>query len=1416
MTPAQKISNPSYCQYYYIKIDGIRKCTDSTDVCVNAGYKFIDFTNKICKESCDNGYYQMEVQAPTSGGTFTQDFVKCYEDLNKALSDSDVKFYKIKTKQCWSENSLPNNPDIFINGESSIGSDKYEIVDECENYYYEDTSDNNRQHCIGNCGSSPFPSTLKHYLKGSKQCVGSCTTLSKNYYDPDTNECLDTCKGNSNYGFQIDIDTSNPAPLACLSSCTGMKSYYNYDSNICLSFCGEDNSNKKYHAEDGNECYSSCAEIPDGEYIYEGYPDNDGVITCQKAKPTCSSGEYFYTKLNGVKKCTSRNDCLESNKKYITDGECKESCDGNGHYLVERIHSSSPLKKYYECHDSRESALNSITGSEKIYCDTKKYKCWINKNNIPGEYYIGSPLTDDTSPDKFEVVEECDNFYYIDNSDGISFRKCIDDCSKLNPELYFIKGNKQCLPLTSTTSGETTCLSEQKYFYDEQNYECLDTCKGRPLNKFQIPLDVTPPTNPQKCLPSCPSTTPAKENYDYDSNECMGECNRNIGSKNKYRANDGTLCYPSCKDIPGNYIYEGESDYLCYKELTTATDCTYFYKKINGIMKCTTDLTVCANANFKYIIHGENGECLESCNGYYTVENFISTGTTPTRVSTGTYTCYSSLDNRALDPDGTGKLYCDSQTKRCLETLQSGYKIKSTIITNIYEVVSVCDYFYYTDGTEVKCTDKCQTVSKYFVDGNRECLSECATAPTSKYYYDPENKECLTTCIGQPFNKFQNKITGSTPTTAVSCLSSCSSGEYYDYDSNICISKCGEGTNDYKYHADGKFVCYPSCKEIPGEYIYEGVPGSTDNIITCYKTKDNLECTYFYEKVNGIRICTTSLSLEKCYYANYKYIMENGECKDNCDGYYQLEHSFTPVGGTVPLIVYKCYEKLVTLIGSLNLGTNEKLYCDKQIKKCWIKESLIDGYYIKSILPEASSSDNKFEIVKECPNFYYEDSTNGNTCIDSCKSTAPSLNYYFVNGNKQCYSSPTSCKDFNKYYYDPTTNECLDTCRGRIDQGFQDNVDTSNDPQECLSSCDVTSRTKKYYNIDSNICLTYCGEDGSNKKYHAYGKNACYSSCKDIPGEDYIYEVKDTSNYTCYKSSDYSTISSNCRFYYLKNGETKVCQTLDECKSMNNIYLIGNQCTDKCDGYFKFETTKSITVGSTTTTTTFFECYANQDDFYNHFNPTKNIYYNINLKKLWDDWNKVPNGYFITKDDNSQKYEVVDECEHFYYKKTVSSVNYYYCTSECKTIILEGDTTNRGLFFVNGRKNCEYSCTEFNLNKLYYNPDTNECLETCKGLPGKEFADKIDTTSTTQPCKNSCGTNYHDFGSNICFTTCGNGDINKLYRIDTTDVNKYICFSSCSEIPGGEYKYELNKKCYKSSTDVPSDTCEYYYFKANG
>ena len=46
-------------------------------------------------------------------------------------------------------------------------------------------------------------------------------------------------------------------------------------------------------------------------------------------------------------------------------------------------------------------------------------------------------------------------------------------------------------------------------------------------------------------------------------------------------------------------------------------------------------------------------------------------------------------------------------------------------------------------------------------------------------------------------------------------------------------------------------------------------------------------------------------------------------------------------------------------------------------------------------------------------------------------------------------------------------------------------------------------------------------------------------------------------------------------------------------------------------------------------------------------------------------------------------YEIVDECEYFYYKKSGDSKNYCTTTNDCQT---EGLTYK---FFVKGRKNCE-------------------------------------------------------------------------------------------------------------------------------
>ena len=132
---------------------------------------------------------------------------------------------------------------------------------------------------------------------------------------------------------------------------------------------------------------------------------------------------------------------------------------------------------------------------------------------------------------------------------------------------------------------------------------------------------------------------------------------------------------------------------------------------------------------------------------------------------------------------------------------------------------------------------------------------------------------------------------------------------------------------------------------------------------------------------------------------------------------------------------------------------------------------------------------------------------------------------------------------------------------------------------------------------------------------------------------------------------------------------------------------------------------------------------------------------------------------------------------------------------------------------MSGTKSCENSCTAF--NKYFYS-DENECLATCKGLPNLEFADAIDNTHPTQPCKAACGsTQFYDSDNNICFSSClTGGDPNKKYHA----YGGKVCYSSCTQIPEGDYIYESNYVCYKSISQIPNPStyCENYYIKPNG
>ncbi|MBO6243494.1 MAG: hypothetical protein J6O41_02865, partial [Clostridia bacterium] len=245
------------------------------------------------------------------------EFTKCFPSLNKCLGErtgTNSIYYNENLKKCWNGDSITNINNYFL---KKVDTNLIELVNECEFYYYKndvETSGDNHFYCITDCKTSN-PSQYLYFIRGNKKCLtkDECYAYHKYYYDPDNNECIDTCKGRPSNKFQKELSGSTAEE--CLSNCPFSESvesnnfpYHNFDSNICLKFCGADGSNNKYHKQiitGSNEdkiCYPSCADIPGGTYIYKKEEDTtNNVYTCYSSY-SGSSCAYYYYENDGSKK----------------------------------------------------------------------------------------------------------------------------------------------------------------------------------------------------------------------------------------------------------------------------------------------------------------------------------------------------------------------------------------------------------------------------------------------------------------------------------------------------------------------------------------------------------------------------------------------------------------------------------------------------------------------------------------------------------------------------------------------------------------------------------------------------------------------------------------------------------------------------------------------------------------------------------------------------------------------------------------------------------------------------------------------------------------------------------------------------------------------------------------------------------
>ena len=1105
--------------------------------------------------------------------------------------------------------------------------------------------------------------------------------------------------------------------------------------------------------------------------------------------------------------CDSNDQICNNTCKFDSTTTSFLSNKDDFHYCDPNCRYSFQQKQSYYCSEIQNSNNKYFYIHESSYCVSTS-NCRLSENNIDK---VVSPSN--------ECIFSCSN---IENN---QFFELGDFCIYIN-DLSLYRDNYEVISINN-------------------NYNLLKCKENNCMNNYEID---------GKNYFTCIDCGDCEKGFDNEQKVCLKE--KSCGKKKIIVSGNQYVCRSECdySDQTHHFEYtennEDDSEPKVYCLDQCPQKANYYYENGNLPSKC---LEGCNENDFYIEDEKGNFKCLKICDGLYWKED-----------SKNFYACKNPSPSDNKCPENYKYQYFNMCFKSCEDTIskinKKTYSLLNEDLTPKYQCLDkescLSEGKKYEEGTSSFCVEKCSRPNKIYVNNTNECVNECKV-----YIYEDENHELK--CVGEcPKNYYLfDKAEGYyilDNTGPLECLDSCPPHHFYYYDNNICYpeiksenanerrTKCGDiGLKTYPYSkSDNKYECYPSCKEIGTEYIYE-------NNYICSK-EFNCE-DYYYKDDSGMTKCVSKNEyIKSCSKKDYLYL-RGKECVKRCEsneyvvepkqniyfGVTELGECFIDVENVKD--IYKYYSYSTKYIGKecsyfrIEDGKEEIGYTPKTSSDGTCVKTCPYDYPYQSI---DKDNDNKKICVSSCQDFFYVENDGTKKCVDNCKS----IGKYHFKDSKECINLEECKKNNIIYYYDTKNNTCYSSCLVLTEKPFLFlEEDSPQHPQKCLKNC---PQDFPYYFEEDKLCLSNCGDKYIKEENSFVCVKECEdgqkivggNTCSDDCGPDEPFMVTESKNVKkCYPScesagTDYKLFDedkecfTSCpprEKYQLGSKCLSECPPqyyveLDTCKSKctTTYYkkkLIDNEnndeynfeCINHCDKYIvgsspPYECVDNCPLGENFIGENMHcrkKCDPEKDGKY--YSELANVDYHELGYKIYLCSKEIPSGHYLIFDSN-KTIKVDEYCPEPYYTSKYENICYETCKNSpyypfsTKTRSDDGmkkvcasECLDEGELNYNENKICVHGCNQFHNNKLI-NDENNACVSKCKmdSLYKFETIENGDATTTQRHCSKKCNENEPRF---------------------TNLTSYYYCSQTCSS----PYNCALGNECQKS---CPKG----YFYEKNG